>query len=63
MHFLIIVVGSTQVGLIPALVTHREVEIWAEGEEVEEEPRDLDDWEIAERKAARQAKIVAVPLG
>ena len=48
-------------GLIPALVTHREVEIWAEGEEVEEEPRDLDEWEIAERKAAR-AKIVAVPL-
>ena len=65
MHFLIIVVGSigsTQVGLVPALVTHEEVEIWAEGEEVEEETRDLDDWEIAERKAARKAKIVAVPL-
>ena len=58
--FLIIVVGATQVGLVPALVTHEEVEIWAEGKEVEEETRDLDDWEIAERKAAR-AKIVAVP--
>ena len=47
---------------MPALVTHEEVQIWAEGEEVEWEPRKLDDWEIAERKAPRQAKIVAVPL-
>ena len=61
--FLIIVVGSTKVGFIPALVRHEEVEIWAEAEEVEEKTQDLDDWEIAERKAARQAKIVAVPLG
>ena len=61
MHFLIIVVGSTQVGLIPALVRHQEVEIWAEGKEVKK-TRDLDDCEIAERKAARKAKIVAVPL-
>ena len=60
---IVIVVGSTQVALIPALVTHEEVEIWAEAEEVEEKTQDLDDWEIAERKAARQAKIVAVPLG
>ena len=60
---LIIVVDSAKVGFIPALVRHQEVEIWAEGEEVEEETRDLDDWEIVERKAARQAKIVAVPLG
>jgi len=61
--FLIIVVGSTQVGLlIPALVRHQEVEIWAEGEEVEQKTQDLDDWEIAERQAARKAKIVAVPL-
>ena len=62
MHFLIIVVGSTQVGLLPALVRHQEVKIWAEGEEVEEETRDLDYWEIGERWVARQAKIVAVPL-
>jgi len=60
--FWIIPVGSTKVGFMPALVTHEEVEIWAEGEEVEEEPRKLDDWEIAERKAPRQAKIVAAPL-
>ena len=63
--FLIIVVGSTQVGSLSALVRHQEVEIWAEGEGVEEETRDLDDWEIAEiaeRKAAKKAKIVAVPL-
>ena len=62
----LIIVGSTQVGSLSALVRHQEVEIWAEGEEVEEETRDLDDFweiaEIAERKAARQAKIVAVPL-
>ena len=62
MHFLIIVVGSTQVGLLPALVRHQEVKIWAEGEEVEDETRDLDYWEIGERWVARQAKIVAVPL-
>ena len=32
-------------------------------EEVDEKTQDLDHWrEIAERKAARQAKIVAVPL-
>ena len=61
--FLISVVDSTQVGLIPALVTHEEVEIWAEAEEVEEKTQDLDDWEIAERRGAMQAKIVAVPLG
>ena len=62
--FLIIVDGSTQVGFfLPALVAHEEVEIWAGAEEVEEKTQDLDDWEIAERKGARQAKIVAVPLG
>ena len=59
--FLIIVGGATQVALVSALVTHEEVKIWAEGEEVEEETRDLDEWEIAERKTAR-AKIVAAPL-
>ena len=60
--FWIIVIGSTKVGFMPALVTHEEVEIWAEGEEVKEEPRKLDDWEVAERKTPRRAKIVAVPL-
>jgi len=61
--FLIIVDGSTQVGFfLPALVTHEEVEIWAGAEEVEEKTQDPDDWEIAERKATRKAKIVAVPL-
>ena len=55
--------GSTKAGLLPALVTHEEVEIWAEAEEVEEKTQDLDAWEIAERKATGQAKIVAVPLG
>eukprot|EP00434_Breviolum_minutum_P038721 symbB.v1.2.034361.t1/scaffold4422.1/size39833/1 len=50
---------SMTVGLIPALVRHQEVEIWAEGKEVKK-TRDLDDCEIAERKAARKAKIVAV---
>ena len=49
-------------GLIPALVRHQEVKIWAEGEEVEDETQDLDYWEIGERWVARQAKIVAVPL-
>ena len=58
-----IFVGSTEVGFFSALVTHEEVEIWAEAEEVEEVTQDLDDWETAERKAARKAKIVAVPLG
>eukprot|EP00434_Breviolum_minutum_P039885 symbB.v1.2.035427.t1/scaffold4748.1/size59687/2 len=48
------------VGFLPALVRHQEVEIWAKGEEVEEKTRDLDYWEIAERQAARKAKIVAV---
>jgi len=62
MFFFIIVVASTQVGFLPALVRHQEVEIWAKGEEVEEKTRDLDYWEIAERQAARKAKIVAVPL-
>ena len=56
-------VAATQAGVLPALVTHEEVEIWAEGEKVEEKTQDLDDWEIVQRKAARQAKIVAVPLG
>ena len=57
--------SSTQVALLrcPALVTHEEVKIWAEAEEIEEKTQDLDDWEIAQRKAARKAKIVAVPLG
>ena len=45
--FLIIVVGSTQVGSITALVTHEEVEIWAEGKEVEK-TRDLDDEDVSE---------------
>ena len=57
----LIIVGSTQVGLIPALVRHQEIEMWAEGKEVKQ-TRGLDDWEIVERKAARKAKIVAVPL-
>ena len=56
-------VGPTKAGLLPALVTHQEVEIWAEAEEVEEKTQDPDDWEIAERRATGQAKIVAVPLG
>jgi len=48
------------VGLVPALVTLEEVKMWAEAEEIEENTRHLDDWEVAERKAARQAKIVSV---
>ena len=47
-------------GLLSALVTHEEVKIWAEAEEIEENTRPLDDWEVTERKAARQAKIVSV---
>ena len=63
--FLISVVDSTQVGLIPALVTHEEVEIWAEANHAQKKTKTqhLDDWEIAERRGAMQAKIVAVPLG
>ena len=37
--------------------------MWAEAEEIEDETRDQDNWQTAERKAARQAKIAAVPLG
>ena len=53
---------SMTVGLLlsPALVRHEEVKIWAEAEEIEEKTQDLDHWEIAARKAARKAKIVAV---
>ena len=58
-----IFIGSTEVGLVPALVTLEEVQMWAEAEEIEENTPHLDDWEVAERKAARQAKIAAVPLG
>ena len=56
--------SSTQVALLrcAALVTHEEVKIWAEAEEIKEKTQDPDDWEIAQRKAARKAKIVAVPL-
>ena len=44
-------------------MSHEEVKIWAEGGHVEmEKTRHLDDWEIAARKVARQAKIVAVAL-
>eukprot|EP00434_Breviolum_minutum_P043554 symbB.v1.2.038832.t1/scaffold6196.1/size20165/2 len=51
---------SMTVGSLSALVSHEEVAMWAEPKKIEDETRDLDVLETAERKAARQAKIVAV---
>ncbi len=59
---------STKVGSLPALVSHEEIQMWAAGADIEGKDRnlrELDDWELAEKReleAARQAKIVAVSL-
>ena len=58
----LIIVGSTQVGLIPALVRHQEIEMWAEGKEVKQ-TRGLDELGDCRKEGCQESQDCGCTLG